>query len=449
MIDFAILLLMTVLLLESIFWYRMQYDFFQPVGIFLMTMIISNCIMLLNQERWGLNITDKTFFVVFTELTLYVLGAFWADYILQKKSTEEKDNGNDYIYCSGNEYNFPYREIMILSILLMVCLVFSTKEIYDLSLGLGNHSGFTNMIKTVRYPLERGEIQFSRWMNYRYILAYSIASVCVFLFCRNIFCGKFSSKYLCYLIPVVLYVPFSILTTGRRELIHFFLTVTILVGLLYLKINGYSPRAKVIVGRNLLIMAIISICFFFVLGHLTGKVTTNNRDYFFILSHYLGLSLPALDRFLSLPLLENTYIGQNTLRGVYSNLNTLGANLQPGKGFLDFVQFNGVTTNVYTVFRRQIADYGIVGTSVLSFMWGVILTTLYECIKYGKTHPIALMLYAIYGYIPFFLFIDDQFMTLINTKTIYILALITFLYAFLTRDFSVIRKVYRKIERHL
>ncbi len=48
---------------------------------------------------------------------------------------------------------------------------------YNMSVALGNHDGVMNMIKTIRFPLERGEIEFSRWMNYRNLISMTIATV--------------------------------------------------------------------------------------------------------------------------------------------------------------------------------------------------------------------------------------------------------------------------------
>lgn len=63
------------------------------------------------------------------------------------------------------------------------------------------------------------------------------------------------------------------------------------------------------------------------MGYLSGKVTSSTRTPFIILSHYLGLSVPAFDVIYHQLPVENSLIGSNLLVSVYRNLNFLGFNL--------------------------------------------------------------------------------------------------------------------------
>ena len=105
----------------------------------------------------------------------------------------------------------------------------------------------------------------------------------------------------------------------------------------------------------------------------------------------------------------------------YGNLNTLGFHLEKGKSFLPFVQFQGtdsITTNVYTVLYRLIADWSYPGMLLVMFIFGAFLTLWYNHLKY-HTSSLSLVIYAHFAYVPFFLFIDDQFMTMLSTQTLY------------------------------
>lgn len=68
-------------------------------------------------------------------------------------------------------YNVPYSIVAICTFTTLILAIMNAKELYELSLQLGNQSGVINMIKTLRYPLERGEITFSRWVSYRNLVA--------------------------------------------------------------------------------------------------------------------------------------------------------------------------------------------------------------------------------------------------------------------------------------
>lgn len=293
---------------------------------------------------------------------------------------------------------------------------------YKMSIALGNNSGLSNMIKTLRYPLEKGEITFSRWIRYRNLIAMAISTSFLYIFINKvIFLNLKKRRVFAYLLPVVASIPFLLLSTGRRPMIHFVITGCIIAGILYQQRNGYSHYVRLRMLKLLGIAGIFSVFVYFLMGFLTGKVSIGGRSPLTIIAHYGGLSVPALDKFFNEMAVENQYIGQNTLMGIYGNLNNLGLHLETGKDFLPFVSFIGtdtITTNVYTVFYRLIADWSYPGMLIIMFLFGIFLTLCYDYLKY-HTNPFLLVLYAYFGYIPFFLFIDDQFMTLFKTNNLY------------------------------
>lgn len=68
----------------------------------------------------------------------------------------------------------------------------------------------------------------------------------------------------------------------------------------------------------------------------------------------------------------------------------------------------------------------------------MILTYSYDCLRYMHV-PGMLVVYAYFAYIPFFLFIDDQFMRLFTTRTIYFATiLLAFIY--------ILRKKYLQLD---
>ena len=61
---------------------------------------------------------------------------------------------------------------------------------------------------------------------------------------------------------------------------------------------------------------------------------------------------------------------------------------------------------------------------IIMFLFGVLLTYVYNYLR-NNNSPGILAIYAYFGYIPFFLFIDDQFMGLFRTRTVYFCLLIS------------------------
>lgn len=432
---FALLLLFT-----SLNFLLFNFDYLQPTVIFNSVMTVSLFFAVLNVKRWNLYVGEDTTVVVMMGMLAFSLGALFCYSVVFIVGSKH------IVYNKIDDINVSASFLIGLFLLMFGLLVFSINEMYNISLQVGNTGGYANMIRAVRYPLERGEISFSRWMNYRYSIAYSIACVSMFAFINNTLNNaKFVFCELKYMLLVIGFIPFSVLTTGRRDLIHFLLYSVVIFCVLYFKKHRYNFKNKV---KGLVLISgtvASSILAFFLMGHLTGKVASGLRTPYIILSHYLGLSVPALDKFLNTTQPENVYIGQNTLIGIYGNLNSLGFNLEKGKSFLPFVEFDGINTNVYTVMARQIADYGFLGMLLIMAITGILITWFYEYVKTCNVKPIILITYGMFSYIPFFLFIDDQFMTVLSTSTIYKIIMAYVVLKFFTYNSSTLGKKDLKI----
>ena len=304
----------------------------------------------------------------------------------------------------------------------------NAKELYELSLQLGNQSGVINMIKTLRYPLERGEITFSRWVSYRNLVAMIFSISFLFIFINNLIIKKeLFFRDLVNLLPTIACIPFFIMSTGRRSIVHFVICGLVMAVILYQRKYGATHTTQKKIVKLIGFTGAASVVLYFVLGFLTGKVSIGGRSPLTIISHYGGLSVPALEQYVTSVHVENQYFLQNTMMGIYGNLNSIGFHLEPGRPFLPFVEFQGtehITTNVYTVFYRLLADYSFPGLLIIMFLFGVILTYFYDDLKHNNS-SCKLVIYSYYGYIPFFLFIDDQFMGIFTSRTVYFCILLT------------------------
>lgn len=412
-----VLALIMVLATVSVFIY-FEFDLLQPAGIFFATMTMSLLLGVCSMERWGLYVGPDTSVVFLGGMFSFLLGAVFLHDSFQKGNLVPGKKTQQIIFGT---YTIPPIVIVGCTLFVLTLAFISGKELYELSVSLGNQDGLSNMIKTLRYPLERGEIRFSRWIRYRDVVSVAIAISFLYVFIYNTIAGvgkRMENFFL--LCPAMAYIPFFILSTGRRSMVHFVISGLVLFGILYQQKYGDSHEVKRRILALFAILGAFSIGMYFLFGFLTGKVSIGGRDPFTIISHYGGLSVPALEQYVSSLRIENQYVLQNTMMGIYGNLNTLGANLEVGRGFLPFVQFGNVdviNTNVYTVFYRLLADYSFPGLLIVMFLFGIFLTYLYDWLKCNDS-PVCLTIYAYFGYIPFFLFIDDQFMGLFTTSTL-------------------------------
>ena len=423
-INFLPILMILIGLSTVCFFLYFNFDILQPTISFFLIMTISLGLGTVNIERWNLYVGPDTSLIVIAGMFSFAIGASFVHYCFYKRN-DNVQKRNEQVYFGI--YHIPKVLIFICTSIVLILAYFSFKELYDLSVQLGNKDGIANMIKTLRYPLERGEIHFSRWVSYREIIAIAIATSFLYIFVNNLIVrGKFKLSSSCLFLPVLAVVPFFILSTGRRSLVHFIICGLILSGILYQQKYGISYKVRIKILKLMGMTGILAIGVYFILGFLTGKVSIGGRSPLTIIAHYGGLSVPALEQYVSATQVENQYILQNTMMGIYGNLNSLGFNLELGHPFLPFVEFQGterITTNVYTIFYRLLADYSFPGMIIVMFLFGILLTCFYDYLKHADK-PAMLAIYAYYGYIPYFLFIDDQFMGLFTTRTIYLICLI-------------------------
>ncbi len=438
-INFLPVLALTMFLATVSVLIYFDFDLLQPTGIFFATMTMSLLLGVCSMERWGLYVGPDTSIVFLGGMFSFLLGAvFLHDSFLKGNSVSGKKS-EQIIFGT---YKIPSVVVIGCTLLVLVLAFVSGKELYELSVSLGNQDGMSNMIKTLRYPLERGEIRFSRWHSYREVISEAIAISFLYVFVNNIIAGVGKRmEHVFLLFPVMAYIPFFILSTGRRSMVHFVISGLILGGILYQQKYGDSREVQKRILKLLLILGFFSVGMYFLFGFLTGKVSIGGRDSFTIISHYGGLSVPALEQYVSSIRVENQYVLQNTMMGIYGNLNVLGADLDVGRRFLPFVKFEGVDTidtNVYTNFYRFLADYSFPGLLIVMFLSGVGFTYTYDWLKENKS-PTLLVTYAYFGYIPFFLFIDDTILGLIKTHTIY-------LYCAIYVVFCVVKKYYKELQ---
>lgn len=437
-VNFVYVLFVILSLLSCFFLFIYKGDFLAPSFLVSVTMTISVFFAMVNVNRWDLHVGIETVTVIISSIMAFGAGGIWCSC----HCTPAKFN---IILSDQVSYKINNYILLFLSMTMIVLCYLSFQEIYTLSVLLGNTEGYRNIISVVRPAIERHQIELSRWMNYRHLLAQLIAYFYIYIFSFNtIFCG-FSWRELKVLVPVMLFIPFIILTTGRMALMILIIYSVLIIAILYQKKHGSTVKIKV---RLLWIFVLASGIFavlFFLLGTFTGKTVSADRTPFVIISHYAGLSIPALDVFLNEPMVVSDHIGSNTLLGVYRVINRFGLHLQEVQIFLPFTQFNGIDTNVYTAMRRYIQDFGYAGTMIIMWLLGTFYTGFYCFIMRKGASPLAIILYAMYAFPLFLSSIDERFfLDVISTSLFYTICISWVLYHLLLKNPLILYKKVRK-----
>lgn len=418
-----------------------NYDILHPFCIVASLMTFSVFLAVLGMHRWNLYMSIDTSMVIIGCILSFGLGSIWSDWTVKKGLNLQK-----WVYGPEIGYKIKNWKIVCAVLLMIGMACFQYKEVYEASIIHGNTSGvfdLSGMIKTVRHAIEGNVLYYSRWYQYRFILATGIAYCSIYIFFVNVFSLQHAGilKNAKILLPVLFDFPFFILSGGRGGVLELFIFTLIVGAILYQRVNGFSLLAK---KRTILLFlgcGCISFIAFLLMGMVTGKVVPGSSDSIRILIHYGGLSMPALSKLLEQTHLESNLIGSHTLVGIYNNLNSLGADLPKVRAFLPFVDFGGINTNVYSIAGRYILDYGIVGMGILMSILGIFYTTFYDFVRFKMKGTLGVAFYGLVIF-PIFFFTNDDFFlsTVVNTAILYKFLSFFCIYKFLTSDTSSVFK---------
>ena len=389
---------------------RFRFDFMEPAVIFVATMTLSVFLSMIFAERWALSIGLKTFLCLTVAASAFVLGNIFADRCW--RSSTEPPRG---------AIELDEKKIRAALLVMAVLLFFNFLESYEMSMRLGNQGGVFDMIRVNRHAIEAQTASFSRWTNYRSMIAQAITYTFLYAFIRNfIFRRAIVARYLA---PLIFYVPILILNTGRMGLLCLIVYSIVVASILRQRLSDRLTD-RLSIAKSLIGAGIIFAALFMLMGTFTGKTVSAERTPLVILAHYAGLSIPALDVFLNREMIETTAIGSYTLHGIYRMLGTLGFDLPSVPLFLPFVKFVGIDTNVYTAEARYIHDYGWVGMTLILWSFGAIYSFAYRFVRARET-ALPLMFYGFCAYPLFLSSIDERVMLdFAGTTPIYILMLL-------------------------
>lgn len=423
--NFLSLFFLTVLLISigSLLYYK--FDVLEPGVLMSAAMAFSAFMAFLNINRWSLPFSFEAWFLLTAAIVLFQFGSFCSYKIGFQNAKTQSSNSNV-------RYEPSQWMTIICCIGIIGMAIFSFRELYDLSLSLGNVGGITSIIKVVRPAIEKQIISLSRWMNYRQSLALAIASIYSFMLLFNVFYSKLKLKDLSLLIPIVLYFPFMIMTTGRMAMMSFGIYLFVVGMVLYQKKYGYTIRCN---QKAILFLAVAAIAFigmFLLMGFFTGKIASENHTVSMILAHYAGVSLPAFDKAIHTVYSDNGFVGSTTFLGIYRVLGRIGLTVPQVDIFLPFVKFDGIDTNVYTAEWRYYKDFGFVGLCAIMWLLGAFYSLFYNKIKYDTVSPFLIIFYASIAFPLFLSSIDERFfLDLFGTAILYQFVLLFILYKFI------------------
>lgn len=378
-------------------------DIVAPSVIIFVVFIISLCFNIINYTKWEVSFDQKFILVLALGFaaTLFgdVLGAKVGKNIVIKKA---KTRIFDFDMSKALLVDIPISvNLLVIMFMLIVAALY-----YKDSIRIANLYGdlqsqtILQAIRNATYSagsstdLEAGTGVF---LSQAILASKSIAYIYIYIYFLNrIFSGKKNLKHnWLNLLPPIIYLLESILSTSRAQILYFFAGACMMYYLLwYCRYGKISEKVKVKFIKYG-ISTIVAFCMiFYLLGYLTRK--SEALGFFDNISVYIGGSLVSFNNWLEKFKSCNEYVGIESFVGVRKIFYKLGLVDDWSVRHLEFMSFGDYRGNVYTVFRRYISDFGYVGMFVLQTLSTAVFSTIYNKIKKRK-RPGGLII--IYGYI--------------------------------------------------
>ena len=422
----AIYILLPVLLATTgLAFVLTEYDIVHPFTIVSSVMTISVAVAMLGIPRWNLYVSIDAAIIITTAVLVFGAFSFWADG--RSKTRDSLKTGS--ALCM-DRYLIDNRHLLLLIgiILLFTCWQFNV--VHDLAYSVSKKATYANMIALARRSVTSANFKYARWFSYGNVIVSAILYSSLFTALSNIIYNwrqiplkrrlLQNSKYF---LPAVLCIPSFILSTGREQFLELFCFVVVCSSIMYQKKNQFTIHSKMQMTRLSALLCALFLGCFCAAGYL--RTGLGAERLFQHLVGYIGSPIPEFSYFLEhYSFIETQYIGSTTLSGIYSNLNSLGLLHYKPPLFLEFSYLHqDFGTNVYTMLRRYIADYGYTGMYLIMAIMSVFYTAFYNYARfYAKAFWVIIFYSALVTPLVLSMY-DDRFLAFVlSTTTLYKLA---------------------------
>jgi oligosaccharide repeat unit polymerase len=367
-----------------------------PTVIATIMFAVSTFVAMINVNIWKFTIAPITVVVILTSLMAFGIGEFLVHVMYYNKKRQIT-------------YILPQRliEISFLVILfLSIVLIFLVFHYYSETVKVAKYYGYTDgplMLWYVRQsysdldsPVARDAIAL-----YSSRISEILAYIFTYIFLYNYIFFK-AKKIIRYIFPVLVYIPYIILTGGRTGFI-ILVTVWIIVGsLFFLQKNKWNRH----IMKKIIIVGIIGIGAFFSFFIFAGSFRNSKmlESGISILSEYIGVCIPGLDNYIvNYSGIKAKYFGGQSFREIYASLRQIGIDIPISytqyRSGDEITHLHGLVgpRNAATIIESYINDFGFLGLYILFFIWGYLFSFFFEQIRNKRNYGLIIYSYMLYG----------------------------------------------------
>lgn len=413
----------------------LEQDILAPSFIITAVFLLSVITVIIEYNSLIYELSFKTAFIVISGITVFFIVELIISFLLRGRNRK-----------IVNKYKMKKKELIIgknklyllclFNLFIMVATYLEVKRIA--SIGGYNTGSLINDYKLISSYSNSLSIEermnpiLSQLTKVTMVSAY----ICALVITNNVIaCGKKLKEEILYIVPILLWLPVSILKGGRLDLIQFVVAEVVFIYVIGQIHSGWNINHSIkSFWKILKFMPLFFICFYILKLIMGTGSEINLWDYIFV---YIGAPLINLEAYIGNPLSKSPIWGKETFYRIYNAMWQLGITEYHFTSHLEFRTLGeNYKSNLYTVFRRLIQDFDIFGMYILvaffSFIYNLFYYIKIKVIKSTDNYTI-LLYYAILFY-PIVLFAVECYVTSIITFGLIItLILVPILYFGLTK----------------
>jgi oligosaccharide repeat unit polymerase len=370
--------------------------------------------------NYNYSFSIETYFILLSSIALFVYAEFIGVGILGNNDKLDIDR-----YFNDFSFKTPFYLLLLMLFIFIITIYLRYQHLVSSG---GLFSGSTDFFVLVQksricsvFPEKCTEVGVPFLLKIGTILSKAFAYILVLEYLVN----KRSTKIrptthgFIYFIFIFGFCIQLLLSTARTGFIYFIVYIFFCWAIIFMV---SSPNRKEIVIK-LFRKAGFTLISFSVVFYFLGFFTSKSEDFsiFEMLGKYTGLQFYTLNSFI----MDNGCNGSCASRGdetfyaVRRFLFRLGLVNDPMQANLPYASLGEFSTNIYTGFRRYVADFGLLINSLLCILMGLFYGMSYQFLTRKTFFPIGIAFYAALLYPVFMMPWEERFSNvLISNQTV-------------------------------
>lgn len=415
-------LLIVLLMLVTFFWCLIMLctkDIFCPAAIICESYIVAIISAIYNYDRWNMNFHINTFFVILVGITIFLGTSEICRTKIAKKIHKENKNEN-----SLNFINIKTINVIILDIITLIIACLYLKYFFD---AINSFSATTFSMKMEMYrnrTTYQGLVYIPTLINFLSKMCRALAIVYTYILINNFLYNKFNafkekdSNFFLYIFGIFIYLPISICSGARFDIVVFFITSILIWYILYIKYTKKKIETKKLIKIGIIFIVIAVV--FSQSKTLFGRNNNSNGiiDYF---TQYFGGAIHCFDVYMQEEHEDTNVFGQELFAGTRKFLEQIHVikdrNVSEDIGKFVYNNDGEAIGNVYSAFRNMYHDFGVIGILIFQIILAIIFNEVYFYIllkrKKDKNIDFSILVYSTIIFCLFFHSYSEYFFSTI------------------------------------